>query len=350
MKKQERFTPEERNENSGRKRELIDLVASGEAILVVGAGSSVRMGYPDWPILVEKLENLAIECTDSFTRDSKELKNDPLVYAEKVKSHIEKTSNLDRYYALLQDLFGPKDPPCTDFHKRLVLLPFRGILTTNFDTVLEAALGEMESRFAYDNSLVIDRHSAGRVHEFLMSISSDKRTTRRIAHLHGKFDPPNSIILSSQDYYDAYGLDLAAEDGEPRPKITWTLHRKLLWAVLSTRRVVFVGFSMKDPYLNQMLDAVSADLWRWGKSIHYAIMSISPDDANQIKDRAESLKRDYGVAAVFYEDLDNAHQGLEHIVAEMVEHSSVEKQPLSDEPDWLEQMNQRMEGILNDEN
>ena len=37
------FTPEERNENADRKRELIELVASGEAILIVGAGSSARL-------------------------------------------------------------------------------------------------------------------------------------------------------------------------------------------------------------------------------------------------------------------------------------------------------------------
>ena len=35
------FTPEERDENEERKRELIELVASGEAVLIVGAGSRV---------------------------------------------------------------------------------------------------------------------------------------------------------------------------------------------------------------------------------------------------------------------------------------------------------------------
>ena len=51
MNNQEIFTPEERDENTERKRELIELVASGEAILIVGAGSSVRVDYPDWPLV-----------------------------------------------------------------------------------------------------------------------------------------------------------------------------------------------------------------------------------------------------------------------------------------------------------
>ena len=45
---------------------------------------------------------------------------------------------------------------------------------------------------------------------------------------------------------------------EVNTREVWTLHRKLLWAVLATRRVVFIGFSMEDPYFDNMLETVSA--------------------------------------------------------------------------------------------
>ena len=131
----------------------------------------------------------------------------------------------------------------------------------------------LEPRFAYDNSLVIDEGSAGRVHEFLMAMNNDKRMTRRIAHLHGKFEPASSVILGIEDYRNAYGLNLAAENSPPENESK--LRFRLLWAVLATRRVVFIGFSMNDPYFNKMLETVSGDLWRWDQSIHFAIMSIS---------------------------------------------------------------------------
>ena len=349
MNNPEIFTPEERDENEERKRELIDLVASGEAVLMVGAGSSVRVGYVTWDGLLEELENLADQCGRDFEKDEEKRVKKPLEYAEDIKSHIrDKTGDLGRYYALLDQLFKPKSPAYDDFHKMLVSLPFRGILTTNYDTVLEAALGELKPQFGYDNSLVIDENSAGRVHEFLMAMNNDKRITRRIAHLHGKFDTPNNIILSIEDYYRAYGLRLTTNHVQGDSE--WTLYRKLLWAVLATRRVVFIGFSMKDPYFNKMLETVSTDLWRWDKSIHFAIMSISSEGTESSKSNAERLKREYGVGTVFYEDLDNSHQGLDQIVDEIHEACTISGQPTADQVDWLEEVNQRMERGIDDEN
>ncbi len=346
MNNPEIFTPEERDENEERKRELIDLVASGEAVLMVGAGSSARVGYVTWNGLLKELENLANECGEGLEQGHK---SDPLAYVENIKSHIRKEMNgLGRYYALLQNLFSPKEPSFADFHTKLVTLPFRGILTTNYDIVLEAALGDLERHTAYDNSLVIDENSAGRVHEFLMAMNNDKRMTRRIAHLHGKFDTPSSIILSIEDYYRAYGLRIRADHVQRDSE--WTLYRKLLWAVLATRRVVFIGFSMTDPYFNKMLETVSADLWRWDKSIHFAIMSISSTDAENSKTRADELKREYGVDTVFYEDSDNSHQGLNRILDEIGEACKVISQSMTDDVDWLEQVNQRMERGIDDEN
>ena len=245
-------------ENDERKRELIELVKSGEAILIVGAGISVRVGYVDWSGLLEELENLAIECGEDFEKNDEKRKKEPLEYAEDIKSHIcDKTGNLKRYYAKIDDLFTPRNSPVDDLHKTLVSLPFRGILTTNYDIVLETALAETEPSSATDNSLVIDSNSAARVHEFLRAMT-DRSLTRRIAHLHGKFDYPGNIILSIKDYEKAYGLTLPV--GQEQRDYEWTLHRKLLWAVLATRRVVFIGFSMTDPYLNKIFDEALSDL------------------------------------------------------------------------------------------
>ena len=349
MNNPEIFTPEERDENEERKRELIDLVASGEAVLMVGAGSSARVRYVTWDGLIAELESLADGCGEGLDQRHK---GDPLkylAYAEDIKSHISnKTGNLNRYHNLLYELFKSKSPSFDDFHRILVSLPFRGILTTNYDTVLEAALGDIEPRFAYDNWLVVDENSAGRVHEFLMVMNNDKRITRRIAHLHGRFDLANSIILSIEDYKRAYGLNLTNEKSQEENE--WKLRFRLLWAVLATRRVVFVGFSMEDPYFEEMLKIVSEDLWTWNKSTHFAIMSISSKDADISKSNAERLNNKYGVSTVFYENPDNSHQGLNQIIDEIHEACTISSQPTEDQVDWLEEVNRRMERGIDDEN
>ena len=339
MNNQELFTSEELKENEERKRELIELVASGEAVLIVGAGSSARVDYPTWPSLLEKLEQLAENCGNGFQPDKEKRDSDRLAYAEYLQSFLHDEQQEERRYnALIYDLFKAKSLAVDDFHKTLVSLPFRGILTTNYDTVLEAALGAIENSSASDNSLIIDPDSAGRVDEFLRGMT-DKTLTRRIAHLHGKYDFPKSIILSRKDYQRAYGLRGYSEQSESKGyqkdsdfKVRgvnqawnmkeWTLHRKLLWAVLATRRAVFVGFSMRDPYLNEMLNAVSNDLWTWNKSIHYTIVGSSTKSTDT--ERLANLKRNYGVDTVFYDDADDSHEGLHLIINEIAEECGVE--------------------------
>ena len=386
MNNQESFKPiltsDEQAEGTKRKRELIKLVASGDAMLIVGAGSSMRVGYPGWPDLIKELEGLANESGDGFEPDKEGSEDDPLAYVEDIKSHIcKETDDLEQYYALLYKLFKPKPIPFDDFHKKLVSLPFRGILTTNYDTVLELALLEKKreadvkekTSLIDETSLIIGMDSPRLIHEFLLARNNDPQTPQQVAHIHGMYRWRDSIILSSNDYIEAYGLHIDQDGNHQRSKDRWTLHRKLLWAILATRRAVFIGFSMNDPYFNAMLETVSKDLWGWDESIHYAIMDISPKDAEHSKNRAKDRKNKYGVDTVFYEDFDGSHKGLEHIVNYIYEECRAEQstimsqdrggdnrsedekpKPIAGESqdvlDWFERVNERMERSIDDEN
>ena len=368
MNNQEIFTPEERDENEERKRELIELVASGEATLMVGAGSSARVGYVTWDGLLEKLEDRASECDDDFEKDEEKRVRKPLEYAEDIKAYIrDKTGDIGRYYALLEELFEPKTTTHDEFHRLLVDLPFRGILTTNYDTVLEEALlgkkieAEREGRQIRPIDvmpLVIGPNTPRLIHEFLLARNNDPHIPQRIAHLHGLHRYPESIILSSEDYVENYGLRVKKNGEDQGNEDRWTFHRKLLWAVLATRRVVFVGFSMEDPYFNKMLDIVGTDLWVWNKSIHFAIMGISAENTKESKDKAKWLKNRYGVDTVFYEVFENSHQRLEDLFVEITlddRDRPEDEEPVSaaggsrDVLNWLKQAGQRIIRRIGDE-
>lgn len=348
MNNQEIFTPEERDKNEERKRELIELVASGEAILIVGAGSSARVGYVTWDGLLEKLEDLASQCDDDFEKDEEKRVSEQLEYAEDIKSHIrDKTGDIGRYYALLDQLFKPKSPAYDEFHRLLIDLPFRGIITTNYDIVLEAALlgkkdeAEREGRQIRPIDgvpLVIGPDAPRLIHEFLLARNNDPHIPQRIAHLHGLYRYRESIILSSEDYVKNYGLRVKKNGKDQGNEDRWTFHRKLLWAVLATRRVVFVGFSMTDLYFEKMLEIVSADLWGWNKSIHFAIMGISSGNAENSKTSADGLRREYGIDTVFYEILENEipkekHKLLESLFADIAKQCEYKDQSIREAQD-----------------
>ncbi len=308
---------EELKQNENRKKELIDLIASKESLLFLGAGSSALVGYKVWTEIIKDLERLANECGSGFIIDKIKREGFPLSYVEDIKRHIEnKTGCLNVYHALLYNEFSPKSPPSVIFHDTLINLPFKGIITTNYDTVLEAALSKKYPNFGHDNSLIIKEESAQRVSEFLLSFDHS-RYQKRVAHLHGRFDEPASIILSHDDYVKKYGFE-ELNSGGPSKEANrpWSLHRKILWAILATRRVIFVGFSLNDPYFKFMLSLVSNDLWRWDHPIHYAIIGLSSegDNAQLEKMRAKDLKRQFGIEVVFYEIIERSHRGLENMV------------------------------------
>ena len=332
MNNQKILTPKEQDENTKRQDELIELVASGEAVLIVGAGSSMRVGYPGWSGLIKELEKLASKL-GYVKPDEGTGEDDLLAYAEDIKSYIyEQKDGPDKYKAWLYKLFESKPIPFDDCHKKLVSLPFRGILTTNYDPVLDLALletkreaGEEEKQTPLidQNSLVIGHDPPPLIRKFLLARNNDPQIPQRIVHLHGMYQYPESIILSSKDYQEAY----EQEDSE------LTFRRGFLLSVLAGYHLVFVGFSMEDPYFNKMLEIFSKDFWGWDDSTHFAIMSISPESAEDSRTEAEDRKSKYGVATVFYENYDKRHQGLEDIVDEIA------KSCHEAESDWLKQTN-----------
>ncbi|HEX4231242.1 MAG TPA: SIR2 family protein [Bryobacteraceae bacterium] len=286
------FTPAELAQNEKRKTAMVKLFVSQEPVLIIGSGCSVRLKYPTWPGLLANLTSLAQRVASDRGKEFRPVEPDPpkslLRYADEIKRFINVCDGkLDRYYGFLSGEFGER--PVDDFHRLLVKIPSRGILTTNYDPSLDLALIQTDrSTMTADRSLVLEDDSTRSVSDFLASLNRDSGVPRRIAHLHGRFHRPKSIILTASDYVDKYhsrfsvaqretildvlrnarvgpqavsveGLIEQLESGIP----PWSLHRKLLWSILATRRVVFIGFSLNDPYLGQMLELVTNDLWRW---------------------------------------------------------------------------------------
>ncbi len=366
---------------------MMHLFISQEPVLIIGSGCSARLRYPTWPVLLSKLaalaRGIAADHDTEFRSAEPDPPQDPLRYADEIKAFINRCDGkLDRYFSFLSGEFRERD--IDDFHRLLVKIPSRGILTTNYDPSLDLALLLTDrSTTTADRFLVIESDSTSRVSEFLASLNRDSGVPRRIAHLHGRYDRPKDIILTGRDYMDKYhsrfneaqrqairdvlrdrdvgpqaisieGLIDQLESGVP----PWSLHRKLLWSILATRRVVFIGFGLNDPYLRQMLELVTDDLWRWKEDHHFAIMALPDVDTAAAKSAAESYRRKYAVGVVFYENREGQrHEGLKNLIEEIAIACAVPAEPTlivppraaadavpapAPQPEWINRNNQRM--------
>src|SRR5439155_2940776 len=174
----------------------------------------------------------------------------------------------------------------------------------------------------------------------LLSLDNSMRP-KRIAHLHGSWRETRHMILSRSDYERAYGgvrrTDAATVTARPDE---WPLHRRLVWALLATRRLVFVGTSLEDPYLKALLRAVAEDLWNWGQSIHYAIVPLDERSIRRHEnDEAEFLR--HGVRSVYYDNLNGTYQALDQLINEALERCGMQNIT-----GWLEDVNTEAERTL----
>jgi hypothetical protein len=321
------FSAEELKANADRKRKLIELIKSEDAILMAGAGCSASL-YPSWSNFVSHLDSAAKEINPDFNAD----KEDFLPFADAVKECLGE----DRYYTLIYHTFQPDNEGATheSFHETLCRLPFKAITTTNYDIVLESALNSIKR--TSDNSLQFESSMKIRLYEFLQSLNLNSRIPKRVLHIHGKFDIKESIILGGKEYESKYGFALAKNEVDLFDQLQggeltreefqqlllqygyeWPIKRKILWSILATRRVVFMGFSMDDPYFRRMLDHVKEDLNTYGAENHFLVLRITKSSKDNLIDFAELMKREYGIVTVFYEDEEKSYKGFENFIYEL---------------------------------
>lgn len=307
------FTDSQFKANEERKRKLIKLIADGDAILLVGSGMSKLSGFPLWNELLEIFENKILEHNPNFNKGRNGKSN--IDYATVLKDEL----GSERYNALIHKIFSDNSKTPTQCHSSIVALPFRGILTTNFDWMLEYALNKKlstEAKFNNPLNLIIGS-SPREAYKFLRGLNENKNGVDVIAHLHGDYKNANSIVLCAKDYVSKYGVRITNLDPLEFEEKGWTLERKILWSLISTRRLVYIGFSMNDDYFKIMHQITCEDLGSYEEDTHYLIERItSKEEAITKLATAVYWKENYAVESIFFEE-NAAGSGLEQLIYEV---------------------------------
>lgn len=257
---------------------FLELVSSYHAnpdkfVFFIGAGLSQPL-FPSWGNLLKQFVAQAKEGNLPFDE------NEILEYIEKGENYLDiaeacvSAMGITRYREIMEKIFDKnfslEEVP--ESYKVLMGLSPKTIITTNYDRIPEIAGKGMyrintnknapeASRFCADNKNVVFK-------------------------MHGDITDQSSIILTSSDYQKIMNENSST--------------RLLLNSILSTKILIFVGFSLSDPHINAILDNI--------KSInngitlsHYVLLNESSSF------KITSFENKYGVKVISYEPTDHSH-------------------------------------------
>lgn len=198
-------------------RRLAGLAQDGELVLFVGAGVGVSAGLPLWRDLLWDLAEAAGIPPD--LRGALEALN-PMDRARIIERRLDSSQGIQEQVVALME----RHRRFALGHALLATLPLREVVTSNYDRLYELA-----------------SEATGRVVSVLPHAPRDP-CDQWLLKMHGCVSRPESIVLT-REHFLQYAERRAALSG-------------IVQALLVTRHMLFVGFSLDDDHFHRIADAV----------------------------------------------------------------------------------------------
>lgn len=268
--------------------DLIDVLNSGRAWAFVGSGASVDAGYPSWRGLIDRvIDRLGSTAREPLEADSlfqKALETASPNLARAFSRIEAVTDRRTLEVAVRAELAQHRSPgPLT---RMIADLPFAGYVTGNYEGLLENTLFQLGQRGWI---------SVGNTDAEIRKVAGD--ATRLVWHIHGgiMLDASKSRLILTEEDYDSFYLNDSP------------LTRQVQ-ALLSQRRLVFIGFGFQDPEFLRLLK-------RLGRLTNPArpLYAFLPDLYGNEAARRDLLER-YNVDAIPYRTSGDSHAQLRELV------------------------------------
>lgn len=259
---------------------ILEFSKQDRSVLFTGAGVGRCVGFPLWN---EYIEYLAQICTlHGGDKEAALMKlwasQGSLIEASGIYEMSKMIPIGERWRHLAEPFTTrPSDDalqPLTHMFK----LPFRAVVTTNYDSSQHAAYSLVKHQFPRP----IEREGTS-------MLAGAEITAFYIARIHGNADAPRSMILYPGTY-NALKEDETYQD--------------FLLSLFKSRPCLFVGFSFIDPAIDLVLETYKRKAKEIFKVPHAALLPAEPA-AHELADRLSELN----IKAYYYEPADE-HKAL----------------------------------------
>jgi hypothetical protein len=275
---------------------LIEYLSASRPLILFGAGASAGANLPTWSELAERLlDKMRITMPSDI---------------EPLEETFAK-QDYPRFFGQAETLYRSLVPVCSFCQEQLVpksqgsslypllaQIPARGYLTTNYESLLH--------QYFTENRLTSK--------EFLNSAESlsavDFERPRSIVKLHGDLSHPTSVVLTDRHYQEVLS----------HPK--FQALRAFTSAHLHTSRLLFIGYSFRDPDLQFLLSEAAGKLRR--KVPLYGIL------ANTSEEEAEELYEKYNLKVLHYRAMGRDHSELVRLLKIVASYFSSEPHKVTD--------------------
>jgi transcriptional regulator with XRE-family HTH domain len=253
---------------------LLNEIQAGNCIAFVGAGFSAAAGLPGWGELLTLAAEQPEVSAETRAHIAERVTHGSAHALDEAAQVLEDELGRVRFLAQLERHLGhPSISDTMESRVRCLLgIPFRTILTTNFDGVLS---GETTSHDAYRNAL---RPARYRWWETRYWGEAEGAFTLKLHGDLSRATPAESVVLTRRDYRRRLYEDPAYET--------------FLRAVMATTTALYMGFSFEDAYLNELRSEILALLGqdRESSPVAYAIVNDVPEETRHHFRRHEGIE------------------------------------------------------------
>ncbi len=249
---------------------LRNVVARPETVFLVGSGLSCSAGLPTWGDLLDALAGKVDECGGDTIAVRRLKKNGDYLSAADLAASQLTARDLG---AVIRRACRSDTAQPAEVHRALVRVGPTCFVTTNYDQLIERAIEEYRPN---ERPRVVTNRQTPDITDIMAA-----HARNFVFKYHGDVMDTESIVLSREQYRKMSGEFRAVVEA--------------MKSILSTRPVVILGFSMKDPDFMAIQDLLIS-VFSGHAGEHYAI--LADNEATDVE--RSHWKRKYNVDIIGY--------------------------------------------------